>query len=91
MDEKVNKLCSLVDDWEYWESRDISPEAMEFIKKEKFFGMIIPEDFGGLGFSALAHSEVVCKVSNPLNPTGCFYYGTKLIGAGRITSSLRNS
>ena len=63
VDEKVDKLCSLVNDWEFWETRELSKEAEEFIRKEKFFGMIIPEKEGGLGFSALAHSEVISKVS----------------------------
>lgn len=63
VDEKVDKLCSLVDDWKLWETRELSDEALEYIKKEKFFGMIIPEEEGGLGFSALAHSEVIAKLS----------------------------
>ena len=63
IDEKVDKLCSMVDDWTLWETREISPEALEYIKKEKFFGMIIPKEQGGLGFSALAHSEAICKLS----------------------------
>ncbi len=63
IDEKVNKLCSLVDDWKLWQTRELSPEALEYIKKEKFFGMIIPEHDGGLGFSALAHSEVIARLS----------------------------
>ena len=63
IDEKVNKLCSMVDDWTLWETRELNPEVFEYLKKEKFFGMIIPKNYGGLGFSALAHSEVICKVS----------------------------
>ena len=38
-------------------------EVWEFIKREKFFGMIIPKEYGGLGFSPYAHSEVVRKIS----------------------------
>jgi len=33
------------------------------LKKEKFFGMIIPKEYGGLGFSALGHSSVVQKLA----------------------------
>ena len=41
----------MLDDWKInWEWRDLPPEAWEFIKKHKFFGMIIPKEFGGLGF-----------------------------------------
>ena len=60
----VERLCEVIDDWEVWEKREISPAAWEIIKKERFLGMIIPKEYGGLGFSALAHSEVIMKVSS---------------------------
>ena len=55
----------MLDDWKInWEWRDLPPEAWAFIKRHKFFGMIIPKEFGGLGFSPYAHSEVVRKLSS---------------------------
>ena len=60
----VDELCAMLDDWKInWEWRDLPPEAWAFIKKHRFFGMIIPKEFGGLGFSPYAHSEVVRKIS----------------------------
>src|SRR6266567_3291122 len=60
----VDALCAMLDDWKInWEWRDLPQEAWDFIKREKFFGMIIPKEFGGLGFSPYAHSEVVRKLS----------------------------
>src|SRR5688572_4982980 len=54
----------MLDDWKIsWELRDLPPEVWEFVKQKRFFGMIIPKEFGGLGFSPYAHSEVVRKVS----------------------------
>ncbi|MDH3900621.1 MAG: acyl-CoA dehydrogenase, partial [Gammaproteobacteria bacterium] len=35
-----------------------------FMKEQGFFGMIIPREFGGLEFSANAHSAVVMKVAS---------------------------
>jgi acyl-CoA dehydrogenase len=64
LDGPVERLCEVIDDWEVWEERDISPAAWEIIKKERFLGMIIPKEYGGLGFSALAHSEVIKKISS---------------------------
>ena len=64
VDGPVERLCASIDDWEVWESRDISPASWEIIKKEKFLGMIIPKEYGGLGFSALAHSEVIMKLAS---------------------------
>jgi alkylation response protein AidB-like acyl-CoA dehydrogenase len=45
------------------EWRDLPPEAWAFLKAHKFFAMIIPKQYGGLGFSAYAHSEVIRKIS----------------------------
>lgn len=59
----VERLCESIDDWEIWERREIPQSAWDIIKKEKFLGMIIPKEYGGLGFSALAHSEVIMKLS----------------------------
>jgi acyl-CoA dehydrogenase len=61
----VDELCAMLDDWAInWELRDLPPEVWNFIKREKFFGMIIPKEFGGLGFSPFGHSEVVRKISS---------------------------
>ena len=60
----VDQLCAMLDEWKiFWEWRDLPPDVWSFIKREKFFGMIIPKEFGGLGFSPYAHSEVVRKIS----------------------------
>jgi acyl-CoA dehydrogenase len=61
----VDELCAMLDEWRiFWEWRDLPPEVWDFIKQKKFFGMIIPKEFGGLGFSPYAHSEVVRKLSS---------------------------
>lgn len=63
LDGPVNELCSVIDDWEVWESRELPQAAWDIIKRERFLGMIIPKEFGGLGFSGLAHSEVIMKLA----------------------------
>ncbi len=60
----VEELCKLVDEWDIAQRGDLPPEAWELMKRERFFGMIIPESFGGRGFSALANSTVVAKLSS---------------------------
>ncbi len=64
LDGPVDELCSVVDDWEVWESRDLPQRAWDVIKRERFLGMIIPKEYGGLGFTALAHSEVIMKLAS---------------------------
>jgi acyl-CoA dehydrogenase len=61
----VEDLCRMLDDWEInWKLRDMPEEAWQFIAQEKFYGMIIPEQYGGLGFSPLAQSEVIRRVAS---------------------------
>ncbi|MBV9637372.1 MAG: acyl-CoA dehydrogenase, partial [Methylobacteriaceae bacterium] len=61
----TGELCAMVDDWHInRESGDLPPQVWAFLKAKRFFGIIIPKQYGGLGFSAFAHSEIVRKVSS---------------------------
>jgi acyl-CoA dehydrogenase len=54
----------LLDDWQInWELGDLPAEVWTFLKSNTFFGMIIPKAYGGLGFSAFGHSEVIRRIS----------------------------
>jgi acyl-CoA dehydrogenase len=65
LDGPVDDLCRLVDDWRITDEwHDLPPEVWQFIKERGFFGMIIPKRYGGLEFSALAHSTVVMKLAS---------------------------
>ncbi|HCZ13886.1 MAG TPA: acyl-CoA dehydrogenase, partial [Candidatus Accumulibacter sp.] len=64
MDHEVEHACSLVDDWQVTsELYDLPPEAWQYIKDKGFLGLIIPRRYGGLEFSAYAHSQIVTKLS----------------------------
>jgi len=65
LDGPVEELCGMIDDWQIThELADLPPEIWDFIKKHRFFGMIIPKQYGGLQFSALAHSAVLQKLNS---------------------------
>jgi acyl-CoA dehydrogenase len=65
LDNEVEQLCAMLDDWDITHNRaDLPPEVWQFIKDKGFFGMIIPKMYGGLEFSAQAHSAVVSKVAS---------------------------
>ncbi len=64
LDGPVKELCTLVDDWRItWHDGDMSPAVWDYMRSKGFFGMIIPKEYGGLGFSAYAQSEVVRTLS----------------------------
>ncbi len=61
----VEQLCAMLDEWKIThELKDLPPEVWQFIKENGFFGLVIPKQYGGYGFSALAHSEVVMKIGS---------------------------
>lgn len=65
LDNEVDQLCAMINDWDVTHNRaDLPPEVWQFIKSKGFFGMIIPKQYGGLEFSAQAHSAVVAKVAS---------------------------
>ncbi|MCW8916082.1 MAG: acyl-CoA dehydrogenase [Magnetovibrio sp.] len=64
LDGPVEDLCTMLDDWQIANDRDLSPEVWTFIKSQGFLGIIIPKEYGGLGFSALMHSEVVARIAS---------------------------
>jgi acyl-CoA dehydrogenase len=64
LNNQVETLCAMTDDNTVFKERDLSDATWEYMKKERFFGMIIPKEYGGLGFSALGHSAVVQKLAS---------------------------
>ena len=64
MDHETEQVCALVNDWNVTSDlHDMTPETWRYIKEKGFLGMIIPKAYGGLGFSAYAHSQIVTKLS----------------------------
>ena len=65
LDGPCEELCRNIDDWEITHVRaDLPPEMWDFLKRNKFFGMIVPREYGGLGFSALANHKVIQKIAS---------------------------
>ena len=92
IDNEVEELCKICVDYQVQILRDLPEEVWQYLRDKKFFGMIIPKTYGGLGFSAFAHSCIIEKlasrsvplaitamVPNSLGPAELLlHYGTKL-------------
>lgn len=63
LNNQVETLCQNLNDWEINNKHDLSKQIWDYLKKEGFFGMVIPKEYGGKGFSALAHSTVIIKIA----------------------------
>lgn len=65
LDGPCEDLCRMLDDWDIAHRRaDMPEEVWQFIKKHRFFAMIIPKQYGGLEFSAYANSMVITKLAS---------------------------
>jgi len=65
LDGPVEELCRMLDDWKIsHELRDLPDEVWAFLKRHRFFAMIIPKQYGGLGFSPYAHARVIEKIAS---------------------------
>ena len=63
LDGPTEEICQKINDWKIWKKREIPEPVFKFIKEKGFLGMIIPKEYGGLEFSARAHSEILMKIS----------------------------
>jgi acyl-CoA dehydrogenase len=65
LDGPCEELCRMYDDWDTTHRRaDMSPKIWDYLKSRGFFAMIIPKKYGGLEFSAYAHSCVLVKLAS---------------------------
>ncbi len=65
LDGPCEELCRMLDDWEISHNlADMPEDVWAFIKRHKFFAMIIPKEYGGLEFSAYANAMVITKLAS---------------------------
>ena len=70
LDGPVEAICRVTDDWEVFRNRELPKAAWDLIKKERFFGLIIPKQYGGHEFTPSANSAIVVKLMTRCGPLG---------------------
>jgi acyl-CoA dehydrogenase len=85
IDGPVEQLCALVDDFDVTHRRaDLSPEAWEFIKRGRFWAMIIPKQYGGLEMGRYAQSSALAKLSSRSITLGVTVMVPNSLGPGEL-------
>jgi len=85
IDGPVEQLCDMLNEWENTHYRaTVTDEVWDFMRENKFFGMIIPKEFGGLGFSASAHRAVLQKVAGVSQVTGAIVAVPNSLGPAEL-------
>lgn len=64
LNHQVDVLCAMLHDWDVINQADLPKDAWDYIKKERFLGLVIPKKYGGHGFSAYAHSTIIMKIAS---------------------------
>lgn len=65
IDGPCEELCRMIDDFDITHRRgDLPKEIWDFLKTRGFFAMIIQRKYGGLEYSAYAHSCVLVKLAS---------------------------
>ena len=65
LDGPATELCAMIDEWSVTrETHDLPPVVWDHLRAHRFFGLIIPREYGGHGFSAAAHSAVIQKLTS---------------------------
>ncbi|MBW4422791.1 MAG: acyl-CoA dehydrogenase [Myxacorys californica WJT36-NPBG1] len=64
LDGPVEQVCRMATDWEIHRRKDLPADVWRYLKQERFFGMMIPTQYDGLGFSNLAYSSVMMKLAS---------------------------
>ncbi|MGY0615771.1 acyl-CoA dehydrogenase [Vibrio sp. FJH11] len=64
IDNELATLLEMLDDQKIVkEDRDLPPEVWEYLRKERFFSLIISKAYGGREFSSLANSTIVSSIA----------------------------
>ncbi len=61
--DQVRTLVAMLDDHAIDEAKDLPRAVWQYLREQRFFGMIIPREFGGLGFGHFAHAAVVTRIA----------------------------
>ncbi len=85
LDGPVEELCRMLNDWEICDHyRKLPKPIWDFLKEHRFFSMIIPEAYGGLGFSAQGNSAVVMKLASRNLTTAVTVMVPNSLGPGEL-------
>ena len=85
LDNETNQLCAMLDDWEInHANRDLPPDVWQFIRNNGFFGLVIAKEYGGKGFSACAHSEIVLKIATKSTTAAVTVMVPNSLGPGEL-------
>ena len=80
----VKELMGMIDDSVIQNSTHLPEHILEFLKKERFFSLIIPKEFGGLEFSPYANSTIVGTIATKSSAVAVTVMVPNSLGPGEL-------
>ena len=59
IDGPCRTLCDMIDDWALHRDGEFTPEVWDYLRRERFFGLIVSKEYGGHGFDAMSVSAII--------------------------------
>ena len=84
LDGPAEELCKMIDRYTIARTRRVPEHIVDFMKKQGFFGLLIPKEYGGKGFSVQLRSAVMAKVSPVSNVVGTWIVIPNSLGAAEL-------
>ena len=84
LDNEVETLCSMLDEWEIHEQKALPDHVWQYIKAHGFLGLIIPKEYGGRAFSSFAQSRVMSKIASRSLTTAVSCMVPNSLGPGEL-------
>lgn len=84
LDQETSTLCAMLDEWAIVQADDLPKAVWAYLKEKGFFGIVIPKEYGGKGFSAYAHSEIVMKITSRSVSTAVTMMVPNSLGPGEL-------
>ena len=84
LDGPVKELMAMVDDSVIQNSKHLPEHILDFLKKERFFSLIIPKEFGGLEFSPYANSTIVGTIATKSSAVAVTVMVPNSLGPGEL-------
>jgi acyl-CoA dehydrogenase len=83
----VEEACAMVDDWQVHQERELPERVWAFLRRSGFFGLAIPQQYGGLEFSALACSTIYGKLASRSLALSAIVLIPNSVGAGKLLAT----
>jgi acyl-CoA dehydrogenase len=84
IDNQVNTLCAMINDHDVVTTKDFNRETWDYMRDEKFFGLKIPKEWGGMGFSTQAVSHILAKLGTQSSDANATVAVPNSLGPGEL-------